>query len=82
MTTGMMDAFASVISNNLNLVMRLLTTITIVLTIPVLVSSFFGMNVPVPMSENKYAFLMIIGVSLVLCSVAVFYFVRRRWLEP
>jgi magnesium transporter len=80
--TGMMDAFASVISNNLNIVMRLLTTITIVLTIPVLVASFFGMNVPVPMSDNKYAFLMIIGVSLVLCSIAVFYFVRRRWLEP
>ncbi len=80
--TGMMDAFASVISNNLNIVMRLLTTITIVLTIPVLVASFFGMNVPVPMADNKYAFLLIIGVSLVLCSMAVFYFVRRRWLEP
>jgi magnesium transporter len=80
--TGMMDAFASVISNNLNIVMRLLTTITIVLTIPVLVASFFGMNVPVPMAHNKYAFLLIIGVSLVLCSLAVFYFVRRRWLEP
>jgi Mg2+ and Co2+ transporter CorA len=34
------------------------------------------------MADNKYAFLMIIGVSLVLCSIAVFYFVRRRWLEP
>ncbi len=46
--SGMMDAFASVISNNLNIVMRLLTSITIILTIPMLVASFFGMNVPLP----------------------------------
>lgn len=80
--SGMMDAFASVISNNLNIVMRLLTSITIILTIPVLVSSFFGMNVPVPMNDNKYAFVMIIALSLALCAAVIVYFVRRRWLEP
>jgi len=80
--SGMMDAFASVISNNLNIVMRVLTSITIVITIPVLVSSFFGMNVRLPGQEHPYAFGVIIGVSLVLSLGAVAYFRRKRWLDP
>ena len=80
--SGMMDAFASVISNNLNIVMRLLTSITIILTIPILIASFYGMNVPLPMQGNPYAFLVVIGLSIFLCLLAVFYFVKRRWLEP
>jgi magnesium transporter len=80
--SGMMDAFASVISNNLNIVMKLLTSITIILTIPVLVSGFFGMNVKVPGEDSPYAFVMILGLSLALCVGAIIYFVRRRWLEP
>ena len=80
--SGMMDAFASVISNNLNIVMRLLTSITIILTIPVLISSFFGMNVRVPMQDNPYAFVIIMGIAVAVSTGAVFYFVRRRWLEP
>ena len=51
--SGTMDAFASVISNNLNIVMKVLTSVTILLTIPNIVFSFYGMNVahlPVPTS--------------------------------
>jgi magnesium transporter len=80
--SGMMDAFASVISNNLNIVMRLLTSITIILTIPILIASFYGMNVPLPMANSPYAFPAIIVLAVVLCVLAVVYFVRRRWLEP
>jgi magnesium transporter len=80
--SGMMDAFASVISNNLNIVMRLLTSITIILTIPILIASFYGMNVPLPLANSPYAFLVVIGLSLLLCLLAVAYFVKRRWLEP
>jgi magnesium transporter len=77
-----MDAFASVISNNLNIVMRLLTTITIVITIPVLVSSFYGMNVRLPLADHPYAFFMVLGLAALLSTLAVVYFVKRRWLEP
>jgi magnesium transporter len=80
--SGMMDAFASVISNNLNIVMKLLTSITIILTIPVLVSSFFGMNVKVPLQNSPYGFLIVMGLSLALSLAAVVYFIKRRWLEP
>jgi magnesium transporter len=80
--SGMMDAFASVISNNLNIVMKLLTSITIIITIPVLVTSFYGMNVPLPMADSPYAFLMIMGLSALLCVGVILYFLKKRWLEP
>jgi magnesium transporter len=79
--SGMMDAFASVISNNLNLVMRLLTSITIIITIPVLVTGFFGMNVALPFDKEPYAYVAVLGLCVVLCLSAVTYFRRKRWLE-
>jgi magnesium transporter len=80
--SGMMDAFASVISNNLNIVMRLLTSITIIITIPILIASFYGMNVPLPLAHSPYAFIMIVALSIFMSLLAVLYFVKRRWLEP
>ncbi len=62
--TGMMDAFASVISNNLNIVMKFLTSITIVLSIPTMVAAFFGMNVDLPFQGNSHAFTFIILITL------------------
>lgn len=50
--SGTMDAFASVISNNLNIVMKMLTAITIIISIPTLIASIWGMNVPLPLSGN------------------------------
>ena len=66
---SMMDAFASIISNNLNIVMKFLTSVTIILAIPTMVASFWGMNVDVPMSSNGFAFLIIILMSLILAAV-------------
>ena len=62
--SGTMDAFASVISNNLNIVMKFLTSFTIILTVPTMVASFFGMNVPVPLAGQSYAFVIIMAISL------------------
>ncbi len=67
--TGMMDAFASVISNNLNDVMRTLTVITIILAIPTMVSSFWGMNVPVPWTAHPAGFLIVASLALLLTVV-------------
>nr|WP_317356956.1 magnesium transporter CorA family protein [uncultured Tyzzerella sp.] len=64
---GTMDAFASIISNNLNIVMKVLTSITIIMAIPTIISSFFGMNVPVPFSDNPLAFIWIILGSIGIC---------------
>lgn len=66
---GTMDAFASIISNNLNIVMKVLTSITIVMAIPTIIASFFGMNVPVPFADTPLAFLWIILGSIGICLV-------------
>ncbi|HEY8464683.1 MAG TPA: magnesium transporter CorA family protein [Bacillota bacterium] len=76
--SGMMDAFASVISNNLNIVMKFLTSVTIVMALPTMVASFFGMNVAVPMQHSPYAFVFTLGISMVLSVVAVVLLRRRR----
>lgn len=68
--SGTMDAFASVISNNLNIVMKFLTSITIIMAVPTMVASFFGMNVPVPLASFPYAFPALIMISIVLSIVS------------
>jgi len=62
--SGTMDAYASVISNNLNIVMKFLTSVTIVMSIPTMVASFFGMNVDVPFENNPHAFTIIFIISM------------------
>jgi len=77
--SGMMDAFASVISNNLSVVMKFLTSVTIILMLPTLVASIYGMNVPLPFQHSPHAFLITIIVSVALSILGVVIFVSRRW---
>ncbi len=76
--SGMMDAFASVISNNLNIVMKFLTSVTIVMAIPTMIASFYGMNVLLPLADNPLAFLYIIIASLIACTGAVYFLQKKR----
>ena len=64
--SGMMDAFASVISNNLNVIMKVLTSITILLTIPNIVFSFYGMNVAGLPLDHFWWFPLTISVGLIV----------------
>ena len=74
-----MDAYASVISNNLNNVMKRLTSVTILLMVPTLVASFYGMNVSLPFASHGWAFLFTLIISIGLIGIIVTYFVRKRW---
>lgn len=74
-----MDAFASIINNNMNLVMKRLTSITILISLPTLIASFFGMNVDIPYSEGHYSFYLPIFLSLVVSAAMSFYFNKKRW---
>ncbi len=78
--SGMMDAYASVISNNLNIVMKFLTSVTIILSLPTLVASVYGMNVALPFQDSPHAFAIIMGFSLVLSGLVVFIFIRKKML--
>ena len=75
---GTMDAYGSIISNNLNITMRRLTLITIILMLPTLVASFYGMNVPLPFQDSPYAFYGIMGFSILLSLIVGWYFQRKR----
>ncbi|MBI1191726.1 MAG: magnesium transporter CorA family protein [Bacteroidetes bacterium] len=76
---GTMDAFASIISNNLNLVMRRLTSITVILMIPTLIASLYGMNVRLPFAERPGAFFMVLLLSGLISLLLFFVFRARRW---
>lgn len=77
--SGMMDAFASVISNNLNIVMKRLTSISILLMIPTLIASLYGMNVPNFLEGNNYAFGAIVVISILLSITGLFMFRKKDW---
>ncbi|MBW3016059.1 magnesium transporter CorA family protein [Candidatus Woesearchaeota archaeon] len=75
--TVMMDTFGSVISNNLNVVIKALTSITIILMIPTLVASVYGMNVELPFQHSPHAFLIILVGSVLLSLLGVIVFWKR-----
>lgn len=77
--SSMMDAFASIISNNLNVVMKFLTSVTIVLSIPTIITSFFGMNLLVPWQQHPAGPLIVIGISLLVILATVGIFAKRNW---
>ena len=76
---GMMDAYASVIANNMNEIMKQLTSISIILMIPTVIASFYGMNVINYLEDNPYGMAILVGISIVLSVVGVLLFRRRRF---
>lgn len=74
---GTMDAYASIISNNLNGVMKFLTSITIVLAIPTMISSFWGMNVNLPFQNSPIGFQIMIVIAIIT-TLAVTWWLKRR----
>ncbi len=78
--SGMMDAFASIISNNLNVVMKILASVTVILTIPVWVASIYGMNIDLPLQDSSYAFPTILGGSVILSLIGAVIFIKKKWL--
>jgi magnesium transporter len=76
--SGMMDAFASVISNNLNVVIKRLAMISIILMVPTFFASVYGMNVGLPLAERPWVFWGIIAASAVASALGIFIFLRRQ----
>ena len=78
---GTMDAYASIISNNLNGVMKFLTSITIVLAIPTMISSFWGMNVKLPFENSPIGFIIMVFIAVVLTLVVTWWLKRKDMLN-
>ena len=75
---SMMDGFASVINNNVNQVMKFLAAITIILSIPTMLASFWGMNVGVPFSADRFGFWYVVSASIVLTILVIFFFRKKK----
>ena len=78
--SGTRDAFSTVMSNNLNNVMKRLTSITVVLAIPTIISGIWGMNVAVPFAENPFGFAAVIIISILLSIVITYLLSKNKML--
>lgn len=76
----MMDAFASIISNNLNVVMKFLAAVTVILIVPTVIATFYGMNVRLPFGDSPLAFLALIGLSILSSVIVGIVFWKKGWL--
>lgn len=76
--SGMMDAYASIISNNLSIVMKFLAAVTIVISLPTLVTSAWGMNLDVPWEGNPWGFVIVMGIALAITISAVIWLWRKK----
>lgn len=77
---SLMDARASVVGNNLNVIMKTLTIITIGIMVPTFVVSAFSMNVRIPLSELEFAFYIIIGLALISVATVRIFWKKKKWL--
>ncbi len=78
--TSVRDSFQLIFTNNLNRTIKLLTSLTIILTIPTIIASLFGMNVTLPLSANPFAFMIIIATILLFSSTVLLIFYYKEWL--
>jgi magnesium transporter len=76
----MMDAFASIVSNNLNEVMKILTAATIIVAFPTLIASLYGMNVALPGARHPLAFAAVLAGSFLVAALLALILRRKKWL--
>jgi magnesium transporter len=74
------EAYSAILTNDLNKVMKFLTIATIVLTVPTIIASIFGMNVPLPMQDDPMAFLYVMSIIVLSVLLLFVVIVKRRWL--
>lgn len=74
------SASEAILTYRLNNTMRMLTAFTIILTIPTIIASLFGMNVPIPMQDYKYGFWIVLGIIIIVIGITIHFFVRNRWI--
>ncbi len=75
-----MDTYANLINNNMNRVMRLLTSLNMIIMLPTLVASLFGMNLVNGMEQSHWGFLVAIVISVIITVIGWWYFRKRQWL--
>ncbi len=74
------NASEAILTQNLNSTIRMLTAFTIILTIPTLIASLFGMNVPIPFGDSPWGFWIVLGFIVLVVALTMHFFSRNRWI--
>ncbi len=73
------ESHSTIMTNNLNQVMKLLTSLTVILTIPTIISSIYGMNINLPFARSPLAFFWVMGTILIISFIVLIIFLKKRW---
>ena len=79
--SGTMDTYASMISNNLNIVMKVLSSLAILVAVPSMIGAFWGMNTGVPFEGKTWGFWVVIGISAVICIIVAIFLWKKKMLK-
>ena len=74
------DSYHIIFTNNVNRTIKLLTALTIIFSIPTIVGSIYGMNVSLPFQTSPYAFLYLMGITLSISVLSIFWFIKKQWM--
>jgi len=74
------EAYTTILSNSLNKIIKFLTSITIIITIPTIIASIYGMNIHLPLENNPYAFTYVNTLTLILMVILIWVFYKKKWL--
>lgn len=80
MIMNIRSAYSTIMTNNLNRIIKVLTVLTIVLTVPMIIASFYGMNVRLPLAESQHAFWIIVGLAAIVSGFLLGIFFSKRWM--
>lgn len=78
---GTMDTYASIISNNLNVVMKTLTVLTLLIDAPAMIGSIWGMNTGVPFQGKLYGFWIVLGINAVVLIIMIIVLWKKKLLK-
>ena len=79
--SGTMDAYASIISNNLNVVMKVLASITLIISVPSMVAAFWGMNTGVPFEGKAWGFWVVIAICIIVSIILLIVLAKKKMLK-
>ena len=78
--SGTMDAYASVISNNLNIIMKILTSVTLVISVPTLIASIWGRNTGVPLEGKPWGFWVVLRIAAAISAILALFLHKKKLL--
>ena len=74
------EGYSTIMTNNLNRIIKLFTSLTVILTIPTMIASIYGMNINLPLANNPLAFIIIMTSIIIISIILLIIFIKNDWL--